>query len=138
MRSVIIGTNRIANCQILISVRGSPLLQVSHSPLQVSLNLPRDLPSRIFFEIVDNELKRKSPASIPEPRIVKGEKNVSIFWDDVLLLSATLVDQETVHLKIDLRRLGILIYDDHEGLHVGKNIMAYNSFLNCMTAISLG
>jgi hypothetical protein len=103
----------------------------------VSLRLPQDLPSRIFFEIVDNELKRESLASNSEPRIVRGETNVSIFWDDVLLVSATLVDPETVHVKIDLRRLGIMIYDDHEGLHVGKNLLAHNSFMNCMTAIAL-
>jgi len=138
MCSVIIGANRITNCQTLISVRGRPFLQVSPSPLRVSLELPPDLPSRVFFEIVDNESKGESLSSSSGLRIVRSETNVSIFWNDVLLLSATLVDQETVHVKIDLRRLGILIYDDHEGLHVGKNLLANNSFMNCMTAIALG
>lgn len=138
MCSVIIGTNRITNCQTLISVKGTPLLQISLSPLRVSLKLPRDLPSRIFFEIVDNELKGEGLALNSAPHIVRGETNVSIFWNDVLLVSATLVDQETAHVKIDLRRLGILIFDDHEGLHVGRNLLAHNSFMNCMTAINLG
>ena len=138
MCSVIIGNNRITNCQTLISVKGRPFLQVSPSPLRVSLALPRDLPSRICFEIVENELKRESPASNSEPHIVRGETNVSIFWNNVLLVSATLVGPETVHIKIDLRRLGIMIYDDHEGLHVGKNLLAHNSYMNCMTAIALG
>jgi hypothetical protein len=136
--SVIIGNNRITNCQTLISIRDRPLLQVFSSPLRVSLRLPRELPSQIFFEIIDNELEAESPVSGSKPHIVRGEKNVSIFWNDVLLISATLIDAETVHVKVDLRRLGILIYDDHDGLHVGKNLLAHNSFMNCMTAIALG
>jgi hypothetical protein len=135
--SVIIGNNRITNCQTLISVRERPLLQVSHSPLRVSFTLPRELPSRIFFEIVDNELNGESSSLNSKLNIVRGETNISIFWDGVLLVSATSVDPGTVHIKIDLRQLGIRIYDDHEGLHVGNNLLAHNSFMNCTTAIAL-
>ncbi len=138
MCSVIIGGNRITNCQTLISVKGMPLLQVSLSPLRVSLRLPKDLPSRIFFEVVDNDIKRETLVLNSVPHVVRGDTNVSVFWNDELLLSATLVNPETVHVKIDLRRLGILIFDDHEGLHVGRNVLAHNSFSNCMTAINLG
>jgi len=138
MGSVIIGTNRFDKCRILISVRERPLLQVSSAPLRISLAIPHDVPSKEYFEIVDNELKPERSPIGSRPRIIPSEKNVSVFLDNVLLLSATLIEDEAVHVKIDLRRLGILIYDDHEGLHIGKNIMANNSFANCMTAIALG
>ena len=137
MRSVIIGTNRFINSQTVISLKDQPLLQVSVAPLKVSLRLPRDLPSRVFFEIVENELKEKGESAGSNPHIVTAETNVSLFWNDVLLVSATLLDQETVHLKIDLRRVGINIYDDHAGLHVGQNTLTGNSFANCSTAIAL-
>src|SRR5206468_7644788 len=121
----------------VIGLKDQPLLHVSLSPLRVSLRLPRDLPSRVFFEIVENELKEKGESAGSNPRIVIGETNVSVFWIDVLLLSATLLDHETVHLKIDLRRVGINIYDDNAGLHVGQNTLTGNSFANCATAIAL-
>jgi len=133
-----VGTNRITNCQTVIGVKDQPLLRVAVSPLRLSLRLPRELPSGIFFEIVDNEIKGKGITANPDLRVIPGATNVSIFWKDMLLLSATLLDQETAHLKIDLRPIGILIFDDHQGLHVGSNALVRASFANCMTAISLG
>ena len=138
MRSVIIGTNRFINCQTVISLKDQPLLEVWFSPLRVSLRLPRDLPSHVFFQIVENELKDKRESAASNPYIVIGETNVSVFWYEVLLVSATLLNHETMHLKIDLRRVGINIHDDHAGLHVGQNILTGNSFANCATAIALG
>ena len=138
MRSVIIGTNRFVNCQTVISLKDKPLLQVSFSPLRVSLRLPQDLPSRVFFEIVENELKQKGESAGLNLRIVISETNVGVFWNDVLLVSATLLDNETAHLKVDLRRVGINIFDDNAGLHVGQNTLTSNSFENCATAIALG
>jgi hypothetical protein len=136
--SVMVGTNRITNCQTLLSVRDQPLLQLALSPLRVSLRLPPDNPSRIFFEVVDNMIRGEGITTNPELRVVQGENNVGIFWRNMLLLSATLLDLETVHLIIDLRPVGLQIFDDHQGLHIGKNILARASFTNCMTAISLG
>lgn len=75
---------------------------------------------------------------IPDLRVIPGKTNVSVFWKDFLILSATLPDQETVYLKLDLRPVGMVIYDDHLGLHIGGNLPAGSSFSNCMTAISLG
>jgi len=138
VRSVITGTNRFINCHTVISLKDQLLLQVSFSPLRVSLRLPRGLPSHVFFDIVENDLKEKTESSGSNPRIVISETNVSIFWSDVLLVSATLLDNETAHLKIDLRRVGINIFDDNAGLHVGHNTLTGNSFENCATAIALG
>lgn len=86
---------------------------------------------------MENVLKEKGESVDSNPRIVAGQTNVSVFWNDALLVSATLLDQETVHLKTDLRRVGINIYDDHAGLHVGHNTLTGNSFANCATAIAL-
>jgi hypothetical protein len=136
--SVIIGTNKLINCRTLIGVKDQPLLQVEFLPLRVSLVPPRNLPSGISFEIIDNITKGMEGRANQDLRIVAGETNVSILWKDFLLLSATLLDKETAHLKLDLRPIGIKIFDDPEGLHVGSNLLANGSILNCMTAISLG
>jgi hypothetical protein len=136
--SVIIGTNKLVNCRILIGMKDQPLLQVEFSPLRVSLRLPQALPSQISFEIIDNATKGKEAAPNQDLRVITGETNVSIFWKDLLLLSATLLEKEAAHLKLDLRPVGIRIFDDHEGLHVGSNLLANGLISNCMTAISLG
>ena len=137
MRSVILGTNKITNCQVVIALKEQPLLQVAFSPLRISLKLPRDVPTGPFLDIVDNVIKNGA-ASDPELRIVAAPTNVSIFWKDLLILSATMLDEETAHLKLDLRPVGLAIFDDPQGLHIGGNLMARSSFANCMTAISLG
>ena len=138
MRSVIIGTNKITNCQVVIGLKEQPLLQVAFSPLRVSLRLPPGLPSKISFEIADNVIKGEGLTPKPELYVVSGATNVSIFWNNFLLISATLMDEETAHLKIDLRPVSIAVFDDPEGLHIGRNLIARSSFANCMTAISLG
>jgi hypothetical protein len=138
MGSVIVGTNRITNCRNLVGMKDRPLLQVAFSPLRISLKLPEGLPAPISFEITDNVQKGEEMASNSDVHIVSGESNVSIFWKDLLLLSATLLDKETAHLKLDLRPIGIVIYDDPEGLHIGTNLLARSNFMGCMTAISLG
>jgi hypothetical protein len=138
MGSIIVGTNRITNCRILVGMKDQPLLQVAFSPLRISLKLPEGLPSPIFFEITDNVQKGEVNSPNPNVLIVAGESNVSIFLKDLLLLSATLLDKKTAHLKLDLRPLGIFIYDDPDGLHIGNNLLARAAFTDCMTAISLG
>lgn len=135
MGSVIVGTNEITNCRILVGVKDQPLLQVAFSPLRISMKLPQDLSTHISFEIADNVIADNAPSDL---RIISGDRNVSIFWKNYLLLSATLLDQDTAHLKLDFRPIGIVIYDDHEGLHIGSNLLARAAFANCMTAISLG
>lgn len=54
----------------------------------------------------------------------------------MLLLSATLLNRKSAHLIIDLRPVGIQIFDNHEGLHIARNVFARASFENCMTAFS--
>ena len=133
-----VGTNRFTECRTLISFKGHPLLQVSCAPLRVTLRLPAGLPSGVFFEIVDNGTISQNPAPNPDLRVVSAESNVGIFWKELLLLSATSLDEKTVHVKIDLRPIGILLFDDPLGLHIGGNVLARTSFANCMTAITLG
>jgi hypothetical protein len=60
--SVIIGSNRIINCQTLIGVRGRPLVQVSHSPLRLSLTLPptyRGNPIKLSYSHGDDAVGAK-------------------------------------------------------------------------------
>jgi hypothetical protein len=69
---------------------------------------------------------------------VASEKSVAIFWDDAPLAIATLLDPDTVSLRLDLRLIGINLFDDALGLHVGNNVFARNNVVGCETALALG
>jgi hypothetical protein len=38
---------------------------------------------------------------------------------------------------LDLRKLGINVYEDADGLHVGANVLACDVLANCETAVGL-
>ncbi|HAK97436.1 MAG TPA: hypothetical protein DCM87_21225 [Planctomycetes bacterium] len=133
MTTVLLGSNKFTDCRTIIGIDGDPVLQISTSPLHVSFKTPRKVPSELAVEIVENE-PRKGPAGL---QIVSHDKNSAVLLGEYSLILATLLDEGTAHLKLDLRPLGLLIYDDPEGLHVGKNVLARNAFMGCSTAIAL-
>lgn len=133
MSAVILGGNRFVDCGSLLVHRGVPLLRVEFDPLRVELRTPENLPS--------GRLARVDPAGHgPEDhvRVVATSQSFAIFWDDDALVLATLLDAQTVHLKLDLRPLGINIYDDPSGLHIGGNLFSRNAVSGAAAAISLG
>jgi hypothetical protein len=71
-------------------------------------------------------------------RIVSTPLSFAVFWEEDALAVATLFDADTAHVKLDLRPLGITIYDDADGLHIGQNILAGNVVSHSAVAISLG
>ena len=84
--------------------------------------------------MVDNEQKPESDASV---RVVASDKSVAVFWDEAPLAIATLLDESTVSLRLDLRPIGINLFDDALGLHVGTNSFARNEISGFETAVAL-
>jgi hypothetical protein len=137
MTTILLGHNRFTDCRSLLSVKGSVLLRVSKDPLRVTLRTPGDLPSGFKLEIEDNEIRAIEDADGRRPRILAGSDHVAVFWEEAAILQATILDEATVHLRVDLRPLGLKVYDDPEGLHVGANTLALNAFSGCGTAIAV-
>ncbi|MBI3072933.1 MAG: hypothetical protein HYY84_12535 [Deltaproteobacteria bacterium] len=136
--TVEIGGNRFVDCNTLISIGGQTLLRVEANPLRLSLTTPPDLPSGRRVSVVQNNLDSESGSVI----VVTADSNVSIFWgkgasSPVSMVLATRLDAHRVHLKLDLRPLGILVYDDIDGLHVGGNALCGNTIRGATVAISL-
>jgi hypothetical protein len=50
---------------------------------------------------------------------------------------ATLLDETTVSLRVDLRLIGISLFDDALGLDVGHNPFAGSEITNASTAVAL-
>lgn len=132
MSTVVLGGNRFIECQSILAYRGTPVLQVAVEPLRVDLVTPENLPSRRVVRIGPNE---SNPPN--DVRVVATDKSFAIFWRHYAIAVATLLDPETVHLRIDLRPLGIKIYDDLDVLHIGTNTFSGNEIRNAFAAINL-
>jgi len=132
---VAIGSNHFIDCPTLIAVRQHALLRVAATPLRVSLTTPPDLPSGKMVQVVDNQHQCDSDSNV---QVVASDKSVAVFWGEAPLAIATLLDEATVSLRIDLRPIGISLFDDALGLHVGDNVFAGNQVANAPTAIALG
>lgn len=133
MSTVILGGNRFVDCESILAFKGASVLKVDFNPLRLRLVTPEALPSQRTVRV--DEQERSPPDRV---RVVRTPQSFAIFWDDDALAVATLLDAETAHLKLDLRPLGIHIYDDPEGLHIGQNTFAGNQVSGSAAAISLG
>lgn len=133
MSTVILGRNRFVDCGSLLVHGGVPFLRVEVDPLRIERRTPEYLPS-------GRRVRVDPSGHAPEDhvRVVATPQSFAILWDDDALATATLLEPETVHLKLDLRPLGINIYDDPGGLHIGGNLCSGNVVSKAAAAISLG
>lgn len=132
MSKVLLGRNRFVECGSILSYKGAPVLLVSENPLRVGLDT-HSMPTDPKIRIGDSSSEPKDLV-----RVVRTEDSFAIFWSEDAIAVATRLDPETVHLKLDLRPLGISIYDDPDGLHIGRNVFAENQVIRSESAISLG
>jgi len=127
-----LGANRFIDCRSLLGHRGVDVLAVQLAPLRISLRVPDDA--------------QVTSIAVEDGAVVRGdgvttshdERSFAIYAHDVLVAVALLRDRDTVSLKLDLRSLGLHIYDDFEGLHIGTNVFAGNEIRNAAVAIALG
>ena len=138
MTTIVLGTNRVSDCRTLISLRQQSLLRVDTNPLRVSLTTPPQDPSVRHIRIVENVAEGDGEEQGARVQVVVQEASVAIFHGDHVFASAFQTDADTVNLSLDLRLLGINVYTDVAGLHIGENTLRQNTFVNCDTAINLG
>ena len=96
---------------------------------------PTTVPSGRTVNVVANERK---PGSSKEVKVVKSDTSVAIFWEEAPLVIATLLDTGTVSLRADLRPIGINLYDDADGLHIGNAHFRSSTFSRAAVAFQLG
>ena len=132
MSTVLLGRNLFVECESILAYKGTPILKVGFDPLRLELATPEGVLSRA----VRVDQKGRSPED--RVRIVATPQSFAVFWENEALAVATLLDAETAHLKLDLRTLGINIYDDPDGLHIGQNIFSENVVSHSAAAINLG
>ena len=133
MSTVLLGGNRLVECESILAYKGRPILKVRIDPLRVEISTPEGLPSNRSVRV---DQGGRSPED--RVRVVATPRSFAVFWEEHALALATLLDAETAHLKLDLRPLGINIYDDPDGLHIGQNVFSGNEVSHSAAAISLG
>jgi hypothetical protein len=136
---VIIGTNRLVDCETVILVRGDPLLRVEEKPLRLTVITPSDIPSGRIVRVIGNIVEdAQGSKEIGHVKVVATDRSVSIFWDTFLLVAATSIEEGAVNVHIDFRPIGLNMFDDPTGLHLGGMHLAQSSFHNSATAFSFG
>lgn len=130
-KRVLVGGNVFDGCETLISLRGTPMLRVDLDPLEVLLVVPEDVPAGGIRVVPGEPL----PVRV---RIVATDRSHGVFRDDQALVLATLLDDGAVHLRVDLRPVGVNLYDDAAGLHIAGMTFRGSNTRSCAVAISLG
>lgn len=132
MSVVLLGGNRFEDCRSILAYKGEPMLQILFDPLRVQLATPQDGSSRPAVRVEE----ARAPGG--DTRVVATPSAFAIFWKDYAISLAILCDTAVAYLKLDLRPLGIMIFDDMEGLHIGSNVFARNVVSHAAVAINLG
>jgi hypothetical protein len=129
---VLLGRNRLVGCESVLTYKGMSIVTVRFDPLRVEL-ITTGKPPSLRAVRVDREGER--PGS--RVRTVATPRSFAILWGERPLAVATLLDAETALLKMDLRPLGLPVYDDDDGLHIGKQVFAGNVVNHPAAAINL-
>jgi hypothetical protein len=131
-----LGGNEFVDCANIVEVRGEQLLRVAARPLRVSLTTPAGWDEARSVTVVENGLTAGGPGA----RVLESEYSVVLLLRGVPVVTAMADPGNTgeIHLRVDLRPLGIQLFDDASGLHVGSNMFTGNRVSNAATAISLG
>ena len=132
MNSVLMGLNRFENCRTLIAWGERPVLRVEAGLSSLQLDTT-GLGEKIRGVRVEGQIV----AVGDDCHLIASDEGTTLLVGDQAILFATRIDEHTLHIKLDLRPLGLNIFDDIAGLHVGRNVMASNSFTGCQVGIRL-
>ncbi len=138
MTTVVLGTNRFTGFDTILGRRDHPVLRVGDDA-SVYLWAPRDpAPSTQWVQVISDATQ---PLGHPVMVVRANDKTSCGLFDKATyhaLVLATVLGPSLVHLRLDLRPLGLLIYDDIDGLHIGGTRIAGQNLQGTGTAIWLG
>jgi hypothetical protein len=133
---VIIGGNEFVDCANVLVLRGEPLLRIASEPLRVTLITPAGWPDHQSVALRENVLLTGKPKA----RIVGSGNAVVLLVKEISVVTAVAdeLEPQVIRTAVDLRPLGIQVFSDSSGLHVGANVFSGNRVSSAATAISLG
>lgn len=134
-QELVVCSNEFINGVILLEVDKSIVLLVGQGAHpSVWLSIPRANKNGEQVHIVRNN------QTLHEAFAVALPKNATVvsFGTTVLLHVEKLSDQKAEVIELDFRPIGLSIYGDKNGLYVGTNLLADNTFNNVHTMIAIG
>ena len=125
---VTLGGNVLIDCLTLLAFKGQPVVRVTNNPFDLQVNVPDDLPGP-RTQVLPEKVRTEHLDAV----VFLGPGNYAVAI--AILLSPS---TQEVYLRLDLRPLGINIFDDQAGLHVGNNVLVGNIVERSEVAINLG
>ena len=110
--TVVLGTNRFTRCAALIRIKEHVVLRVETAPLRVGLSTPGGLPGVRKIQVETDSTRAEPRKASPGCFAVIESSSVTIVFRGQPLLFATQTDPETVHVRLDLRPIGLAVHDD--------------------------
>jgi hypothetical protein len=140
---VVWGGNRLIDCVALLSWKDRTVLRISTSPIRVDFFVPPGVSAGSQpLEIAANQLL--APEFSPRELSISSSPNaVAVLWTELPIVTAQDIGTDRVSghpmvlLHTDLRPLGMNVFDDAAGIHVGEGLLARTAFSHCSTAIFL-
>ncbi len=140
MTTVLLGTNSFTGFSAILGWRGQTVLRIEDDAA-VYLCLPDASFPHVGLPRVDVTSDAAQPIDGPVLVVRPGDKTscgLFLVRSHEALVLATRVVPSQVHVRLDLRPLGVAIYDDIDGLHIGGNRIAAQTLQGAGTAIWLG
>ncbi len=132
------GGNLFRDCVALLSYGDRVVLAVSGPPIRIDLAAPPPVfPAAL--DIRQNQLLGGQPdhfkvSGTPD---LETPQALTIVANGRPVLMAQAIAADEIILHVDLRALGVNIFDDASGLHVGDSTLANNTFEGSSAAIAL-
>jgi hypothetical protein len=132
------GGNRMVDCVSLLSWREHLVLAVVGLPIKIDLAAQPPLAS-VGINIRQNrDLGTQSGfLRILATPDAEQPNAVTMLGGDRLVLFAHAPFPDEIVLHVDLRPIGMNVFDDADGIHIGDSTLAGNTFQGVSTAITL-
>jgi hypothetical protein len=130
MTTFLLGTNRFEECETVLAHQGTPVLRAWIEGQQLFVNL-RTPDGTMPLHVEKNEVLSGDAS------VVQSSTQVSVIVDKTLVLHASKLEADEVLVSLELRPLGVAIYTDASGLHIGQSLLAGNSVRGARVAVAL-
>jgi hypothetical protein len=129
--TIIIGSNRFVDCGSIIRLGASDIVRVQPDPLRLDFDVPA-FENRGAFAVKENVAQTEGL------RVIAGPSTTSLFLGEFALVAATQLATDIIHLHLDLRPIGLNIFDDGKTLFVGPMQFTESGMQGAACAVQLG
>ena len=139
MNEVVLGGNGFRDCPTIIALGGQPLLGFASESGEIEVRVPPHPPSEAasLLVIQGARVSGSDPVLLRQLLIRSHKDEVLVYLGHALLLVVTKLSATSTHVHLDLRPLGVRVFSDSEGLHVGPHTFFNLAFQAESPAISV-